>query len=91
MSIRMMAVCAAIFLVSATDAAFADSGHARDRDGQMTQPSAEAREKTQKQWAAKLDILRLEAAIRSILEQENGRTTRRIIELPASSPGKPGS
>jgi hypothetical protein len=88
MKTRMMAVCAAILLSSGL--ASADSRRARDRDGQLTEPSAADREKARKEWQARLDILKLTEAIRDIVEQQKGRTPPRIIELPDPSSNKAG-
>ena len=88
MNIRMIAVCVAILLAS--DTASADSGRARDREGQMTKPSAAVMEKARKEWVARLDILKLTATIRDILEQQKGKPLPRIIEQPAPVPNKTG-
>jgi hypothetical protein len=84
---RLISVCG-VFLLATTSAA-ADSGRARDREGQMTQPSPAAQEKARRERAGKPTIdLRngtaeeLAAAIRQILE-EMERKERPTIRVPA--------
>jgi len=82
---RLLAVCGVILMAATSSAA--DSGRARDRDGQMTVPGPAALDKAR---IANLDLktctaAELAAAIRRILEQEQ-RKNRPVIETPTRPP-----
>jgi hypothetical protein len=82
---RLLAVCGVILM--AATSSVADSGRARDCDGQMTMPSLAAQEKARTVRLDKLTVAKLEAAIRQILEQEE-RKNHPVIETPARPPKK---
>jgi|GEM_PF-6922284 len=84
---RLLAVCGVILMAATSSAA--DSGRARDRDGQMTVPGPAALEKAR---IVNLDsktcsAAELAAAIRRILEREEGKN-RPFIATPARPPKK---